>query len=234
MIVIIPHYSNYIDLSVLLVQLQSQTVLPKKIYIADNSRNHSARLVAMRYQFSVEIAMQDAVGNIYKSWNSGMEYAGKEDVVILNDDVLIPKNFVEIMKSYMSTDIGSIYCPVNAGFPPVKSVRKGYSWENFNTISFKTLSVEQYVLPPSLSGWCMGIPKKTRDAIGLFDEKFSLYFGDKDYEKRIFQSNGNICFIQGLFVQHYGSSSTRTIQEDDHKMLYERDEEMYKKKWSIV
>ncbi len=234
MIVVIPYASNKIDLAVLLTQLQMQEVLPTSIYLADNSPDGSGVEIAERYQWKVPIATQRNVGNIHHSWNAGMRYAGNEDVVILNDDIMLPRDFVTIMGQYMASDEAAMYCPKNPGFPPVYKVRAGYSWTAKTDLSYYFLDHEQYQLPPSISGWCMGIPKKTRDEIGFFDEDLGLYFGDKDYEHRIFEAKKKVCFIGGMYVQHFGSSSTKKMDPKAHNQLYIDDEKKYKKKWRIV
>jgi GT2 family glycosyltransferase len=234
MIVIIPYRSNAYDLGVLLTQLQMQTVLPEAIYLADNSEDGSGVHIAERYQWSVPIATQKKVGGIHQSWNAGLRYAGEKDVVILNDDIMISNDFISIMGDYMKTDVADMYCPANSGFPPTGKIRKGYTWNAKSELSYYFLDHEQYILPPSIAGWCMGIPYHTRKKIGMFNEDFTLYFGDKDYEKRIFTADGQVCFIKGMFVQHFGSSSTIKIESKDHSDIYKHDESIYKKKWGIV
>jgi GT2 family glycosyltransferase len=213
MIVAIAYKNNFLDLAVLLAQLQSQEVLPEAIYLADNSNEGSGVSVAERYHWNVPIATQRRVGGIHQSWNAAVRYAGDRDMVIMNDDCLIPRDFISVMSKYMESKEAALYCPSNPGFPPTGKIRKGYSWSNKKELSYYFLDHEQYLLPPSISGWCMGLPKETRDDVGIFDESFDLYFGDKDYEKRIFEKGKRVCFISGMFVQHYGSSSTIKIKQ---------------------
>jgi GT2 family glycosyltransferase len=234
MIVAIPYAGNALDLAVLLTQLQMQEVLPTSIYLADNSKDGSGVMIAERYHWKVPIATQRNVGGIHQSWNAAIRYAKEEDIVIVNDDIMISRDFVSVMSAYMKSGEAAMYCPANAGFPPAGKIRKGYTWSNDNNLEYYFLDHEQYVLPPSITGWCMGIPHETIESIGIFDENLTLYFGDKDYEKRIFTAGKRACFIKGLFVQHFGSSSTRRIKKKNHNKIYKHDEAIYKKKWGIV
>lgn len=235
MTVSIPYRNNPIDLGVLLVQLQQQKLKPKAVYIADNSADGSGFAIAKRYHFdmSIPFAIQRNVGNIHKSWNEGIKFALEDDVCLLNDDVMIPWDFIEVFDAFAKSGGASVYCPANDGFPPTQTTRKGYEWYSTSEISNYVLSKQEYILPPSIRGWCMVIPHKTIEEVGLFDEEFKLYFGDKDYEARIFNKGGKIAFINGVFVQHYGSSSTFRLEEKKINKFYEHDEALYKKKYGI-
>lgn len=235
MVCVIPYRNNPSDLAVLLMQLQQQRQKPRAIFLADNSVDGSGLAIAKRYHFdnSCPIAIQRNVGNIHKSWNKGIEFAGDDDVALINDDCLIPWDFVDTFSAYASSDGAMMYCPDNPGFPPVQRVRKGYKWYSDADLSYRLLDHQEYELPPSLTGWCMVIPNKTVKTIGLFDERFKLYFGDKDYEARIFNAGGKIAFIKGLNVQHYGSSSAFKIEPKKMEKYYKHDEEAFKAKYKI-
>lgn len=233
MTIVIPYRNNPIDLGILLMQLQSQTVKPRVIYLADNSEDGSGLKIARRYQWGAPITVQMQTGGIHRSWNKGIEYA-QDDVAILNDDVLIPENFVGIFDHLLKESDAMMYCPANPGFPPTSEVRKDYQWQSQGQVSTYTLDHQQYVLPPSITGWCMVLPQRTIQTIGKFDENFKLYFGDKDYEARIFNSGGKVEFVDHLFVHHYGSSSTFKLSKGEVNELYKQDEKLYKKKYAIT
>lgn len=236
MTIIIPYLNNPMDLAVLLVQLQQQRKKPKAIYVADNSPDGSGFEIAKRYHFDDKcpIAVQKNVGPIHRSWNAGIEFAQGDDVAIINDDIMIPWDFVDVFSEYLKSDGAMMYCPDNPGFPPVQKVRKGYEWYSSANLSYRLLDHQEHELPPSLTGWCMVIPHKTIEQIGVFDEAFKLYFGDKDYEARIFNAGGNVAFIKGLNVQHFGSTSTLKREPKRINKFYAHDEAVYKEKYKIA
>lgn len=224
------------DLAVLLTQLQQQREKPKLVFIADNSKDGSGLAIATRYHHddSIPFVIQRNVGPIHKSWNTGIKFAGDDDVAIINDDVLLPWDFVDSFSAYAKSGGAMMYCPDNAGFPPTNRIRKGYEWYSKSVLDFRLLDHAEYVLPPSLTGWCMIIPNSTIKKVGMFDEGFKLYFGDKDYEARIFKHGGQIAFIKGLYVQHYGSTSTLNMEPKKVKSSYVHDEAYFKNKYNIT
>lgn len=208
--VVIPTANNKTDLAVLLIQLQQQSVLPKQIYIADNSEEGYGVELAKRYFFSVPIAVEKNPGTIYQSWNAGMEYA-KSDVLILNDDLLISRHFIRDFEGHSPTMVTT---PAQEGFPKVPFVRGEYLWENKNsgsTAGFIKGVKHEYL--PSLRGWCFKVPLFVQKTIGNFDEQFDIWYGDKDYEMRLLERDFWIKFINTP-VSHYGTSSYSKIPKE--------------------
>lgn len=78
----------------------------------------------------------------------------------------------------------------------------------------------------------MVLPNKTIKTIGMFDENFQLYFGDKDYEARIFNAGGKVCFVD-MFVNHFGSSSTLKVEKKTVDERYEHDEKLFREKYNL-
>jgi O-antigen biosynthesis protein len=230
--VVIPFANNPTDLSVLLMQLQCQTLLPEAIYVADNSKDGLGLKIVRRYQWSVPIVVDSKVGSIYKSWNEGMRFA-RGDVLILNDDVLIPLDFCKIMNDFLKSDRAALYCPTTAGFPPVRSIRKGYKWNDSRSTSFFWIEKPNYPYVPTMTGWCFGVPKKTIDTIGYFDTAFENWYGDKDYEERILRAGERIAFIEGMMVHHYGTSSYGKIDREEFGKVNYLDQVTFERKYGM-
>lgn len=233
MTIVIPYANNPTDFSVLLMQLQMQKVRPDAIYVADNSSDGSGFEIVKRYQFSVPIVVEQNVGTIYESWNRGIEFAHGDDVVILNDDVLIPFDFCEVMQVFLESESAHIYCPATQGFPPVRSVRRHYKWMGEEKLDLTVAIEETHTHTPTITGWCFALPKETIYAIGLFDKRFEIWYGDKDYEKRLLQLNGSIGFIHGLPVHHYGTSSYSKIKKKTFNSRNYQDQIAYEKKYDL-
>lgn len=214
MIAIIPTYCNPVDLSVLLVQLQQQTTQPRAIFLADNSEGSYGLDLVKRYQWAVPIYVHPKAGTIYDSWNVGIKFAGGDDVVILNDDILIPQDFLyRITRGF--SDGHKCLCPTSPGFPPVSRVREGYAWRAAKSLRKSQSYVQQtkavHTNLPLLTGWCFALHHELIEKVGLFDTTYQIWYGDTDYSKRITDSGYTHTFINELFVQHYGTSSYSKI-----------------------
>lgn len=236
MIAIIPTYNNPTDLAVLLVQLQQQTVLPTSIFLADNSPSGYGLELVKRHQWAVPIYVHPNAGTIYQSWNKGIQFAEGDDVVILNDDLLIPQDFIYRLERAFNDDYFCL-CPASPGFPPVGKVREGYTWSSRidqrkrQSYTNNTRLIHRYV--PLLTGWCFALHRDLVDNIGEFDESFQIWYGDTDYSKRLTDAGFKHTFINQLFVQHYGTSSYSKIDTKVFNKTNYQDQVKYEQKHGI-
>lgn len=207
--VVIPTANNPIDLGILLVQLQCQTKLPDQIYLADNSKDGYGLELAKRYQFKVPIYVDQNPGKIYKSWNEGMKFS-KSDVLILNDDLLIGETFIEDILE--NDDRKTVICPAGPGFPPVFQVRPDYYWKRKFYPEYTIKNVSENIYVPTMKGWAFFVPLSISQKIGIFDEQFDIWYGDRDYENRILQAGFKLGFVR-TNVSHYGTSSYSKIDK---------------------
>lgn len=233
MTIIIPYANNQTDFAVLLMQLQMQKVPPNAIYVADNSPDGSGFNIVKRYQFSVPIVVEKKAGSIYESWNKGIKFAGGDDVVILNDDILIPFDFCEVMGEVLASKKADAYCPASAGFPPVRRVRDNYAFYPNTLIKIDIVNTVKSTHVPTIKGWCFALPRTTIEKIGLFDEQFNIWYGDKDYEKRIFDAGGKIMFLENFNVHHFGTSSYSKISKKKYLKNNYTDQIKYEKKHDV-
>lgn len=209
--------------------MQSQSVLPKQIYIADNSENHYVKDIATRYQWSVPIVWEEDVGTIYSSWNAGMDYANG-DVLIMNDDILISENFIRDFEGHSPA---VITCPLVPGFPVTDRVRGNFHWSVKQSGDGGTFIKEaNNTYTPQLRGWCMKIPKYVQQRLGQFDEQFWIWYGDKDYEMRLFQENMWIKLVDTP-ISHYGTSSFSKISKDTYNEVNFTDQVRFETKYGI-
>src|SRR5690606_11068683 len=93
--VIIPYHSNQTGLTAVLMNLQSQIVTPDRIIIIDTSKDKSGLSIATRYSTNnIPILVECAQVGIYEAWNKGITLAEDHDVLIINDDVLLPQDAI--------------------------------------------------------------------------------------------------------------------------------------------
>lgn len=235
MIVIIPYCNNPTDFSALLMQLQFQRIKPTAVYIADNSTTGIGMALVKRYQFNVEMVVDDKPGTIYQSWNKGISFAKerKEDVLILNDDLMVSFNTVEIFMAAIKSGAAAMYCPAVPGFPPTGRIRKHYQFFSKDKITAYLQERPQYDYPPSITGWCFALPQKTIKEIGGFDTQFTNWYGDKDYETRIFNAGKRVMFIRGVNISHFGTASYGKIEKEEYDRVNNIDQRLYETKYEM-
>lgn len=78
---------------------------------------------------------------------------------------------------------------------------------------FKSIHREKDLLPAvptpyaTVSGACLMMDRHSFEDVGGFDENFFLHVEDIDICKRAREAGGEVCFVPGATVMHYGSTS---------------------------
>jgi len=218
--VIIPYHRNQTGLAVTLATLQAQIVPPKAIVVIDTSRNKSGLEIARRYathgQVPVVVEVAPRV-DIYEAWNKGLSIVGEEDTLIINDDLLMPLNFVDVLSFSRSVVPALAYAPVT---PPREHSRPdvdvNFAW--WNEVPGRP---EDFSLVDWLPGFCFMLSKEALSLVGGFDDGFKVWFGDDDYQERLkrMAKRANlpaIVRINTLYAYHYGGRSyqyqTKTVK----------------------
>lgn len=219
--VIIPFYSNEMGLVSVLTQLQLQTILPETIAIIDTSAEGKAREIVERYSFkNCEMRYIHEQCHIYKAWNIGIEVTDGSRL-FLNDDVIVPNNLIQELTWALVANTYAVVPETPPRYFSSKIVEGRFE---------KYCRDVQLTETKWLSGFAFLLTEQCIKDVGMFDEKFQVWYGDTDYETRILKKD-KIVLLKNLFVYHYGNTSYNY-----HKLLevIEKDRQYYVQKHSLV
>lgn len=232
--VVVTYHSNIQHLVAILINLQAQLLPPKRIIVIDTSTNKSGLDVAQKFNTgNSEIIVECAEIGIYEAWNRGIELAGGDDVLICNDDILLPINTMDLFLIAKVQTQALAYVPLTVPREHMSnSVSVPYSW--FGRIPER---IEDYALTTWMSGFCFYLTRKLIDAVGVFDTNYKVWFGDDDYQARILQHGAEtnipgIIKLNTCFVYHYGGKSYK-YQSKDVQGLIEKDRDYFAKKHGL-
>jgi len=154
-------------------------------------------------------------GSVTKAINYGIKQAGDLDVLLTQDDVI----FHKFLRRDLLSELNHAAKKDNCGIVTV-----------YNGIG---VSGDTYVKGFRWVGtWCMYIPRKTINKIGLFDENFSPGDGDDiDYSYNIYKNSLDI-YINDLFVEHHRKFDINA-HEHESQEIKKRNSEYFKRKWKI-
>lgn len=230
---IVTYYSAQQNLVAILTLLQAQIVQPEEIIIIDTSPTKTGLEIAQKFTSNsgVPIKVECARVGIYEAWNRGIDLADGSDVVIMNDDLLIPMNFIDVL-GLVAMNVNA-YCIVPAT-PP----REHY--QNRVDVKFQWYAkLPEEDIDIALSDWmpgfCFYLSKECIKDIGVFDDKhFKCWFGDDDYQdriKKIAKKNNRIAIlrINSMYVYHFGGKSYEYQSKEVQKII-NRDRKFYAKK----
>ena len=231
---IITYYNAKENLAVLLTLLQAQMIMPEEIIVIDTSPDKSGLEVCQRFNANSgsTVKVECARVGIYEAWNRGIDLAGDSDVVIMNDDLIIPLNFIDVLG--VMAQNSPAYCIVP--MTPSKDHYKDKISVDFGFYAKLPDDVLDIDVVNWMPGFCFFLRKECIREVGLFDTKhFKVWFGDDDYQQRIIKAAKHnnvfpILRINTLYVYHYGGSSYEYKSKEVQRMI-DRDRRAYVKKY---
>lgn len=148
--------------------------------------------------------------------NRGMSYS-VNDVVLLNSDTIVTKDWLEQMKkvAYLDESIATVTPLTNNGsicsvpnFLADNSIPEGYTVDTFAHFINHT-SLKLFPEIPTAVGFCMYIKRKVIDEVGFFDqETFGKgYAEENDFCCRVIEHGYKNVLDDHTFIFHKGSMS---------------------------
>lgn len=152
-----------------------------------------------------------------KAVNKGIDKSTGEWIVVLNDDALVPKDFLRKFasscKEYQrqtGTKMASVAAPMSNYVGMRQQQQQCPTRGDFERVAKQvyTNNYKKVVSTGIVSGLCLFINREVFDTIGKFDERFFAGCEDVDFCTRVYEAGFITIICQDLFVFHYGS---RTI-----------------------
>lgn len=198
------------------------------VYIADVSTKKEAFEIKSVYPMKVVNVSLPNLGYAY-GINMGVKHfisKGVDKYCAINNDILFDKNFyTEAVEGFKKADIfgGKIYYA--PGFEYHKSYKKGdigrviwyaggiNDWNNVYTYhrGVDQVDIGQYDKSEKtefITGCMLFFDKKVVEQIGLWDEKYFLYFEDSDYCERAKKAGFDLYYLPKIVIWHKNSQST--------------------------
>jgi len=216
--VVVPYHNNKLGLVSTLINLQSQLVPPDRIVIIDTSKDKSGLPITKQFTTNnIPIILEVAEVQIYQAWNKGIELSPDHNVVFINDDLLMPVNFIDNIKTMIKTNSALCYIPLT----PTRDFSSN-EVEKFSWYSPVIKRLDQISTTNWMSGFCFCLTEECLKEVGIFDLNYKIWFGDTDYETRIIKKaielkKFGILRMDQTFVFHYGGKSykyqNKTVQK---------------------
>nr|WP_060788339.1 glycosyltransferase [Geobacillus zalihae] len=170
-----------------------------------------------------------------KGCNQGIEIATGENILLLNNDTIVTKNWLDNLLAclYSSDDIGAVG-PVTNSAAYYSTIPVNYmSIDEMHQFaaSYNVSDPDKWEERLKLIGFCMLIKREAVDKVGLLDERFTPgNFEDDDYSVRLRKAGYRLMLCKDTFIHHYGSVSWKKDVNTYGRILSEN-EKKFKEKW---
>ncbi|MFO7947040.1 MAG: glycosyltransferase family 2 protein [Armatimonadota bacterium] len=215
---------------------------PEIIVVDNASTDGSAQMVRAQFSDVTLIALEENIG--YAAGNNrAIEEAGGHRILLLNPDIVVQEGSVEALHDFLDEhpEAGAVAPRL---LQPDGSVQLTCrSFPDPDVILYEALGLSR-LFPHSrtfgkyrMSWWdyddtrpvdqpmasALLIRSDVFDEIGLFDERFPIFFNDVDFCRRMWDAGWEIWFTPEAQMRHEGGASTRQVRRkmiiESHKSL---------------
>ncbi len=168
--------------------------------------------------------------------NRGLEAAGGEMLVILNNDTYVTPGWLLDLTRHLRRDphLGLVG-PVtnNIGNEAKIDIQYADMQEMQNAARAYTSSRAGERLDlPVIAFFCAAMPRAVYETVGGLEERFGLgFFEDDDYCQRVRKAGFQVAVAEDVFIHHHLSASFEQLDEDSRQALFERNKAIYEEKW---
>ncbi len=222
-IVILTYKEAPAVLTACLAAVQASTGVDREVIVIDNAANAATEKLVKEYLTDVTYKSNEENRGFAAAVNQGMKLAKGRYVLLLNPDTVIPADAIEKMVQHMDRDaevgIGSCIIRYPNGelqdsirrFPKmidqllimlkvphfIRRVRSIDDYMMRDVDALKTQDVD------SIMGAFMMIRKEVIDKIGLFDERYFIWFEEVDYCKMAHDAGFKIRHYADVEIVHH-------------------------------
>jgi GT2 family glycosyltransferase len=238
--IIIVTYNN-LELTQLCVEsIFRNTTYPNyEVIIIDNAstgdtRNYLRYLA--RSNPAVKVVLNDDNRGFAAANNQGLRLAQGNYLVLLNNDTVVPKGWVEPMLHHLELPPIGLVGPVTNSVGNEAKIDVAYSsleqMEAFSDL-YTAQNRGRCFDIAMLAMFCVGMRREVFEEIGFLDEKFGLgMFEDDDYSRRAQNLGYRTVCAEDAFVHHYGQASfKKLIASGKYQELWERNQAYFESKW---
>lgn len=146
------------------------------------------------------------------SWNTGMQAAVGENLVVMHADILVTPNWLTSLVQILERDksLGAVEPTTNNGVENNQVVPNEFeSMEDMIAFAQQIHQPQQLEERLILSDVCLLMKKTIMDTIGLFDEQLQGKSMIADYCLRIKQVGWKLGLCKHAFIHHYGEGEPK-------------------------
>jgi GT2 family glycosyltransferase len=167
--------------------------------------------------------------------NDGIKLAQGQYIVLLNNDTLVPKGWLERLLKLLTEQpgVGLVGPVTNSAGNEQRIDLEGLNEKNYEAIAGAYLERQKDVWfsTEKLGFFCVAMRHTLPDKIGYLDEKFGIgMFEDDDYCIRAKKAGYTLAVVEDCFVYHKGSVSFKKLATSEYIEIFNRNRSYFYEK----
>jgi GT2 family glycosyltransferase len=234
--IVIPTYNKLEHLQACIASIIEETDAPHEIIVVDNGSSDGTTDYLKRQSGRVRYRLLDSNHGFAGAVNYGMMMAKGTTLMVLNNDTIVAKNWLENMLQclHANSDAGLIG-PVTNYISGEQQIDVPYGtideMKEFAR-AFNRSDAGKWRTTSRLPGFCWLMRRELWERIGYLDEGFLIgNFEDDDYNIRVRLLGGKLLIAGDTFVHHVGSVSVKSLSSSSLQEINKHNEHYLKQKW---
>ena len=223
--VIVPVFNNLEYTKDCVTDLLNCKNLNLEIIVIDNGSTDKTMQFLKKFSELIVISNSTNLGCAY-SWNQGLSKSTGDWIIVLNNDVRIPKNcFYQLIES-------SIIRKLDIASPGMREGQLDYNLEIFFDEFTSRMKTAFRKWTPS--GVCFALRRSVVDKVGFFDENYKIgQYEDADFFRRCKNAKLKMGITGASFIHHFGSSTQKYLKEKGATGYALKNRNYHRKKWKL-
>jgi N-acetylglucosaminyl-diphospho-decaprenol L-rhamnosyltransferase len=207
--------------------------LARVIVVDNGSSDGVAEALVAEYPHVVVVRIEQT-GGLAHAFNRGAEAGEAAQVLFLNDDIIVEPRAITLLAESLENDAGAVAAAGRLVDAHTGETQEAYLPRPFptaTTITATLLGLERVwphnpwtgpddrlrtasapVAAEHVAGACVLIRRPVYEAVGRWDEGYSLWYEDVDISKRL-SERGRILFVPGAVFRHFGGYTAKQFSD---------------------
>lgn len=232
-VIIVSYNTEKLTLQCIKSVIDSVINLYYEIIVIDNNSNDKtvyeiSKVKDHKPKVKIEIIKNDKNLGFSKAVNQGIKNAKGEYILLLNSDTVVPNGAINKLLNFAQEkkDAGVIGARllnedknVQAScffFPTIKRAFLQYFCGKKNYLEKYAPITESFEVVESVVGAVFMITPVALKKVGIFDERYFMYFEDLDYCRRVRNAGLKVYYYAGASVIHiHGASGKKLVSNEN-------------------
>jgi len=231
--IIIPTYNAQKLLGECLQSIKMHTTEDYEVIVVDNGSTDGT-LELCRQEGIIFVSLASNMG-FPVACNKGLQVATGDTLLLLNNDVLVARNWLSNMLRCLYSDpmIG-IVGPITNYASGKQQIDVPYTNLDDMAERFKHSGPQQWLPTNRIIGLCFLFKRELMDKIGILDERYSPgHYEDDDYCFRARRAGYMLRIAGDSFIFHHGSASFSKQKEEQVRELIVVNRHKFIDKWGV-
>lgn len=201
---------------------------------SDDTRNYLRYLTWTSKRIKIILNSQNL--GFAKANNQGLEIATGEFLILLNNDTIVPRGWLEPLLQHLKDPTIGLIGPVTNFVGNEAKIDIDYQslneMEPFADRYTRTHAGKTFDIAV-LAMFCVAMRRNVFEDVGFLDEKFGIgMFEDDDYSNRIREKGLRVVCAEDAFVHHFGQAAfKKLIETGEYQKIWANNQAYYEKKW---